>query len=101
MGTREDLHSLLVDMFGSGHVYFQPPAGFKMVYPAIEYIINRRESDYASDKKYINTTSYEIIVIDKKLDNPVINKILELPYSAFNRHYVSDNLHHDVITLYF
>lgn len=101
MGTREELHSILVDMFGSQHVYFQPPTGFKMVYPAIKYSINHRDSDYANDRKYFNNTSYEITIIDKQMNNPVIDKILELPYSAYNRHYITDNLHHDVMTIYF
>lgn len=101
MGTREDLHSLLVDMFNSEHVYFQPPTGIKMVYPAIKYSINSRDNDYADDKKYINKTSYEITIIDKRVNNPVIDKILELPYSRYNRRYITDNLYHDVITIYF
>lgn len=101
MGTREDLHYLLVGMFGSEHVYFQPPTSIKMVYPAIKYDLTNRENRYADDKKYIKKNLYEITVIDRKIDNPVIDKILELPYSVHNRHYVADNLHHDVIRLYF
>ena len=39
--------------------------------------------------------------IDKKPDNEVIDKILHLPYSSFDRHYKADNLNHDVFTLYY
>ena len=101
MGTREDLQTLLVSLFDSEHVYFQPPSGFKMEYPAIKYSVSNRDSDYANDKKYRNKVSYEIIVIDRKADNPVIEKILDLPYSSWNRGYKADNLYHDVITLYY
>ena len=101
MGTREELHSILVDMFEGGHVYFQPPTGIKMVYPAIRYSIKYRDSDYAGDRKYLNKTSYEIIVIDRKVSNPVIDKILELPYTSYDRSYIADNLYHDVMTIYF
>jgi hypothetical protein len=31
----------------------------------------------------------------------VIKKLLALPYCEYNRHYVAENLNHDVLTLYF
>ena len=52
-------------------------------------------------RELIHSVAYEIIVIDKLPNNEVIDKILELPYSSFDRHYVSDNLNHDVITIYY
>ena len=101
MGTREDLHELLVALFNSEHVYYQPPSGFKMVYPAIKYSKDSTNSDYANDKKYRRKTKYEITIIDRKVDNPVIEQILDLPYSSWNRNYKADNLYHDVLTLYY
>lgn len=101
MGSRIDLHNTLVRLFKSDHVYYQPPESLKMEYPAIRYSKSRIESRYANDAKYSNFTRYDVIVIDRKPDNEVIQKILELPYSSFDRHYVSDNLNHDLIILYF
>ena len=72
-----------------------------MEYPAIRYSrvdINSRKADNAN---YSSFNLYEIIVIDKRPDNDVIQKILELPLASFDRHYVSNNLNHDVINLYF
>ena len=43
---------------------------------------------------------YTLTVIDRMPDNSVINKILELPKSRYDRPYKADNLYHDVITLY-
>ena len=37
-----------------------------------------------------------------KPDNPVIEKILtEMPYSSYDRPYKTDNLNHDVLTIYY
>ncbi len=55
-----------------------------------EYLIN-----------YFEHSKHDIVVIDKEPDNPIIEKLLELPYASFNRHYVSDNLNHDIIKLYY
>ena len=101
MASRLNLQTKLEELLGSRNVYYQPPESLKMEYPAIRYSKSRMESRYADDIKYSNLTSYEVIVIDRNPDNGVIQKILELPYSSFERHYVSDNLNHDIINLYF
>lgn len=101
MANRADLQQLLVDLFESPNVYYQPPASVKMNYPAIRYKKSNIDQKYADGKTYLRRNSYEIIVIDEDPDNPVIDKLLKLPYCSFNGHYVSDNLNHDVLTLYY
>lgn len=101
MSNRTNLQAMLERILGSRNVYYQPPETVKISYPAIVYMKDDIDSKYANDKKYLNTKRYEIIVIDKKPDNEAVDKILELPLSSFDRHYTSDNLHHDVITLYY
>lgn len=101
MASRLELQIKLEELLGTNNVYYQPPESLKMVYPAIRYTKSNIDKKSANDGAYMLTNSYEIIVIDKKPDNPVIEKILKLPLSRFNRHYVADNLNHDVITLYY
>lgn len=101
MASRLDLQSKLEELLESRNVYYQPPENLKMEYPAIRYSLSKIESKYADSIKYSNFTRYEITVIDRRSDNDVIQKILELPRSSFDCHYISNNLHHDVITLYF
>ena len=86
MGTRMDLQVLLETLLGSTNVYYQPPEALKLSYPAITYLKNTR---------------YNIIVVDKMPDNPVIDKLLSLPYCSYDRHYNSDKLNHDSLTLYY
>lgn len=99
MASRIELQTLLEQLLGSREVYYQAP-GNDMSYPAIKYSKADMQTTYANDKKYSNMTRYEIIVIDRLPDNPVIEKIMELDYSSFDRHYKADNLNHDVLTLY-
>ena len=100
MSSRTDLQSKLEELLGGRNVYYQPPGTVMMNYPAIVYSKTRISSKFANDAKYSKMNCYELIVIDRKPDNPVIDKLLDLPYSSYDRHYESDNLHHDVITLY-
>lgn len=101
MGTRLELQTRLEKLLGSKEVYYQSPENSKINYPAIIYSINNIESNNADNIKYSKYTCYNVIVIDKLPDNIVISKILEMPYSSYDRHYKSDNFNHDVIKLYF
>lgn len=101
MHTRNDLQLLLETFLNSRNVYFQPPENLKMNYPCIRYSISDITDFYADGLKYNSVNVYDIVVIDKMPNNPVIKKILELPYSSFDRHYVSEELNHDIIKLYY
>lgn len=101
MASRLELQTKLEELLGNENVYYQPPESFKLNYPAIVYSKSRIDTSKANDSTYSKNTRYEVIVIDRRPDNPVINKLLDLPYCSYDRPYISDNLNHDVLTLYF
>lgn len=101
MADRLDLQSILEELLESRNVYYQSPESPKMQYPAIKYSKTRIMSTHANNRKYSMMDCYELIVIARLPDHPVIKKLLALPYCSYDRHYVADNLHHDVLTLYF
>lgn len=101
MADRLELHSVLQELLGSSNVYYQPPESIKMQYDAIRYSKKTIDSKYANDRKYSMIDCYEVIVISRLPDNPIIKKLLSLPYCSYDRHYVADNLHHDVLTIYY
>ena len=101
MGTRIELQSLLEELLGSKNVYYQPPESLKINYPAIIYSKGKIDKVNANDKCYRITTRYDLTVIDRRPDHPVIQKLLELPYCSYDRPYTSDNLNHDSLTLYY
>ena len=101
MADRPTLQRTLEQLLGSTNVYYQPPASLVMKYPAIRYSKKNITSEHANDKTYLRGTTYEIIVIDKNPDSEVIDKLLELPYCSFVRHYTADNLNHDVVNVHY
>lgn len=101
MASRLELQSKLEELLESENVYYQPPESIKMSYPAIRYSKTDIQSRFANDAKYSKMKCYQLIVIDRKPDNPVIDKLLALPYCSYDRYYAADNLNHDVLTLYF
>lgn len=101
MASRFDLHELLCDVLGTRNVYFQPPESVQMKYPAIVYGLDNIENSFANDGVYFSKRRYLITVIDKDPDSSIIDKVVALPTCRFNRHYESDNLNHDVFTLFY
>ncbi len=101
MANRLDLQSLLEELLGSRNVYYTPPESIKMQYPAIRYSKKKIESVHADDSKYLMRDCYELIVISRTPDHPVIKQLLALPYCGYDRPYVADNLYHDVLTIYY
>lgn len=101
MASRLELQSKLEELLGCKHVYYQPPESVKMEYPAIVYSKSRIDIKLANDAIYSKRIQYSVTVISKKVDEPVVDKLLELPYCSYDRSFKSDNLNHDVLTLYF
>ncbi len=101
MATRIDLQNVLEELLGSRNVYYQPPESLKMSYPAIVYSRKTIDNSYANNSVYKQNYAYEITVIDKNPDSEIVNKVSKLPTCRFDRHFKSDNLNHDVFTLYY
>ena len=101
MATRVDLQNVLEELLGSRNVYYQPPESLKMNYPAIVYARKTIDNSYANNSVYKQNYAYEITVIDKNPDSEIVNKVSKLPTCGFDRHFKSDNLNHDVFTLYY
>lgn len=90
------------ELLGSDNVYFQPPESNTMHYPCIRY---KRATDrpiYADNKKYINRKCYEVMVISRDPEEPVVDAINEnfLHCRMIRPSYVADNLHHTVFLIY-
>lgn len=101
MDRRLKLHQILVDILGSNHVYFQPPASVKLVYPCIIYQYETGDTQFADDQAYIFVRKYQIQVIDPNPDTDIPDKIAQLPRCLNDRNYTADNLNHYTFNIYY
>lgn len=99
--TREELYTILTALLGSSNVYYQPPESIKMRYPAIVYSRSNMKNEFADNGIYSRLNAYEITVVERNADSVIPDKLIALPYCKFDRAFVSDNLYHNVFTLYF
>lgn len=101
MASQMTLQVKLEELLRTGNVYYQPPDGLMMKYPAIRYSKSNIQGDFANNARYSKRTRYELILIDRDPDNPAIDELLKLPYCTHDRWYAADGLNHDVFTLYY
>lgn len=101
MASRLDLHEELCNVLGTRNVYFQPPETLKMKYPAIIYSRMNINIVAADNTSYLQHKYYQLTVVDKDPDSEIPDRVSRMPHIKFNNHYVSDNLNHDVFTIYY
>lgn len=101
MRGRLNLQTLLEELLGTGNVYFQPPESFKLNYPCIIYRRNSGKTQFANNKPYTHRLEYTLTVIDKDPDSEIPGKVAMLPMCTFERHYIADNLNHDIYNIYY
>lgn len=101
MHNRLDLHELLCEVLGSRNVYYSPPESVKIKYPAIVYSRSDIDNKFANDSVYKQSHVYSITVIDDDPDSEIVERMSNIPKCKFDRHFVSDNLNHDLFTLYY
>lgn len=99
--SREEFQVFLENILGSRHVYFQPPESVKMEYPAIVYSRSNIQNTFANNSVYVQNIAYEVVVIDKNPESKIVKKMSLIPFCHHNRNYQSENLNHDVFTIYF
>jgi len=95
---RKDLSDILHSF--CENVYYQPPTGYKLVYPCIIYALDSVDERHADDISYLTHGEYAITYITRDPDDPNIIGICGLPKCRMNRTYTVDNLYHSTYTIY-
>lgn len=98
---RLELQDIFETVLGSKNVYFQPPESIKIKYPCIIYTRTGSYTAHADNKLYRFKKKYQISYITKDPDDLIPDSIEKLPLCKFDRHYVSNNLHHYVFNLFY
>ena len=101
MGPRLALQKLLSEVLGSDKVYFQPPANITLTYPCIVYSMETFDAQNADNNNYRMHKRYQVTYISRNPESEVPNQLQALPLCSHSNRFVSDNLYHDVFTIYF
>lgn len=97
---RKLLNDKLKAILESNNVYFQPPEDRIIAYPCIVYERDDETVLHADNIPYMGMQRYQVTLIDPNPDSDVIDKLRALPLCAFNRHFATSGLNHDVFVIY-
>lgn len=98
--NQKELQKKLEELLGSRNVYFQPPENIKLKYPCIIYELNSFDRDYADNLPYLGALRYSLMYVSRTPVDDIFDKLCEMPYSWFERAFVSDNLNHQVFRIF-
>lgn len=94
------LQAELEELLQCEEVYYNPPMSVRMSYPAVVFNRSKINNAYANDSVYMQSYRYEVTVISEDPDCEYIDKVSKMPTSILERSFVSDNLYHNIFTLY-
>lgn len=98
---RQELRELLLTTSGVKAVYYIQPPSKDMVFPCIVYALERVYSDLANNNRYGIRKKYEVTHITKNPLEDIEDELLALPYTSFENKFISDNMVHTKIGIYF
>ena len=97
---RLKLHERFCSILGSRCVYYDPPETITMKYPAIVYNKARINTRHADNIKYLGRVAYTATLIRKDDDDDILDRLLLMPYTSYDRPMTANNLRHDTFTVY-
>jgi hypothetical protein len=106
----EEIFRIFHEADGYQHVYYQPDTNIKLHYPCVVYTRDGEVPYRADNNRYVTNWSYRLTIIDPDpvsscIDanhtKTIIDAISELPKCSYIRHFVNDNLNHDVFKIYY
>lgn len=101
MDRRLELHQVLLDVSKLDRVYYQPHENIKLVYPCIVYSLDGIKSEFADDFNYIGNRQYQVTLMTRDPDSPIVERLMTLQSCTFSTTFVKDGLYHYIFRLYY
>ena len=102
MATRLEFNTALKTI--AANVYYQPPASIQLTYPCIVYEDAKPWTVKADNRLYLQSRAYSVTYITRQPIGEIDDFFIFLnkfPLAKFDRHFVVDNLHHYIYTIYY
>lgn len=88
-----------LDDYNTYKLYYNPMANTLLTYPCILYKRNSIRQRHADNFGYHSYEEYQITIIDKRVDSPIIDVLLQNQYCRYSNEYISDNMHHTILII--
>jgi hypothetical protein len=98
LALHERLKALLPEC--GNRVYFQAPTNVTLVYPCVVYTRRDGVTLHADNIPWQFFQSYDVTIMSKNPADGLVDRIgSQLEGNRFDRHFVTDNIHHDIFVV--
>lgn len=102
MASPTDLAVYFKKVLGIDSVYYNPDSNITLKYPCIIFSIDRENSRYADNKRYMSQLRYTVTLVTRNAVDLLIAKLMDnFNYLSLDRTYRTSGLYHYVFVLYF
>ena len=79
-----------------------PDSNITLKYPCVIFSIDRENSRYADNKRYMSQLRYTVTLVTRNAVDPLITKLMDnFNYLSLDRTYRTSGLYHYIFVLYF
>ena len=100
MDQRLLFHSKLSSVLPGVALFFSKPPDTELVYPCVIYTRSRAKALHANGKKYSVRPMFTCVLMTNLPDDHLFNILENMSLSTHDRSYLSDDINHDVFTIY-
>nr|DAU82555.1 MAG TPA: tail completion protein [Caudoviricetes sp.] len=99
MLIRDCIQKAIAKTGESYSLYYNPTEQTTLKYPCILYRRKAIRQRHADNIRYHTHEEYQITVIDKRVDTPVVDALLDEQYCYYNSEFVNSNMIHTILTI--
>lgn len=93
------LEKTVKDLGEKYKIIYNPTASSKLTYPCVLYRRHGIHKRHADNKRYYSYETYQLTIIDKRVDSPIIDVLLDNPHCRYQHEFVSDNMNHTILEI--
>ena len=80
-------------------LFYNPTSTTTLTYPCILYKRTGIRQRHADNIRYHSHEVYQITIIDKRVDTPILPHLLESQYCVYENEFIVDNMHHTILKI--
>lgn len=80
-------------------LFYNPTSNTILTYPCILYKRTGIRQRHADNVRYHSHEVYQITIIDKRVETPILPQLLENQYCVYENEFIVDNMHHTILKI--
>lgn len=80
-------------------LFYNPLGDERLIYPCIIYKRDSVRQRHADNIRYHTHEIYQVTIIDKRVETPILDILLDNQYCVYENEFIVDNMHHTILKI--